>query len=66
MSVAPLIAALPQRQRTVLRLRFFDELTQTQIAEAVGCSQMHVSRLLSQALATIRSSLGDVGLAATG
>jgi RNA polymerase sigma-B factor len=48
-----LIAALPERQQTVLALRFFDNLTQTQIAERGGCSQMHVSRLFSNALGTL-------------
>ncbi|WP_445942420.1 sigma-70 family RNA polymerase sigma factor [Pseudonocardia sp. T1-2H] len=42
-----MIEALPARERTVLTLRFFEDLTQTQIAERVGLSQMHVSRLLS-------------------
>jgi hypothetical protein len=54
-TVRPLIAALPERQRTVLTLRFFENLTQTQIAERIGCSQMHVSRLLAKALGTLRS-----------
>jgi RNA polymerase sigma-B factor len=54
-TVRPLIAALPERQRIVLTLRFFDNLTQTQIAERVGCSQMHVSRLLAKALDTLKA-----------
>jgi len=53
----PLIAALPERDRTILSLRFSDDLTQSQIAERLGISQMHVSRLLSRALATLRSGL---------
>jgi RNA polymerase sigma-B factor len=65
-TVRPLIAALPERQRTVLTLRFFDNLTQTQIAERVGCSQMHVSRLLSKALDTLRSRVREPELAAAG
>jgi RNA polymerase sigma-B factor len=65
-TVRPLIAALPERQRTVLTLRFFDNLTQTQIAERVGCSQMHVSRLLSKALENLRSRVSEPELAATG
>jgi RNA polymerase sigma-B factor len=64
-SVRPLIAALPERQRTILVLRFFENLTQTQIAERVGCSQMHVSRLLSQALHTLRSQVRAPELAVT-
>ncbi len=44
----PLLEAVPERERTVLVLRFFESLTQTQIAERVGISQMHVSRLLAK------------------
>ena len=53
-TVRPLIAALPERQRTVLTLRFFENLTQTQIAERLGISQMHVARLLARSLAALR------------
>jgi RNA polymerase sigma-B factor len=56
-AVRPLLASLPERERTILLLRFFGNMTQTQIAERVGISQMHVSRLLSQTLATLRDSL---------
>jgi RNA polymerase sigma-B factor len=48
------VAALPERQRTVLLLRFFENMTQTQIAERLGISQMHVSRLLARSLAALR------------
>jgi RNA polymerase sigma-B factor len=65
-TVRPLIAALPERQRTVLNLRFFENLTQTQIAERIGCSQMHVSRILAKALETVRSHAGEPTLAAAG
>ncbi|WP_163752111.1 SigB/SigF/SigG family RNA polymerase sigma factor [Mycolicibacterium helvum] len=64
-TIRPLIAALPERQRIVLTLRFFDNLTQTQIAERVGCSQMHVSRLLAKALDTLRTHARGSELAAT-
>ncbi|MGY4711827.1 SigB/SigF/SigG family RNA polymerase sigma factor [Mycolicibacterium sp. CBM1] len=64
-TVRPLIAALPERQRVVLALRFFDNLTQTQIAERVGCSQMHVSRLLAKALDSVRNQALPADLAAT-
>jgi RNA polymerase sigma-B factor len=65
-TVRPLIAALPERQRTVLTLRFFENLTQTQIGERIGCSQMHVSRLLADALDTLRSQARRPALASTG
>ncbi len=54
-TVRPLIEALPERERTVLMLRFFGDKTQTQIADHLGISQMHVSRLLNRTLATLRS-----------
>ena len=53
-TVRPLLAALPERQQTVLMLRFFENMTQTQIAERLGISQMHVSRLVSQSLEKLR------------
>jgi len=53
----PLLEALPERERTVVMLRFFGELTQTQIAEQVGVSQMHVSRLLAKTLENLRRQL---------
>ncbi|GAB3002945.1 SigB/SigF/SigG family RNA polymerase sigma factor [Mycobacterium bourgelatii] len=65
-TVRPLIAALPERERMVIKLRFFDEMTQTEIAERVGCSQMHVSRLLARALDKLRSGAHRPDLAATG
>jgi RNA polymerase sigma-B factor len=55
--LAPHIAELPDRERTILALRFFRGLTQTEIADEVGLSQMHVSRLLSRALDTLRLAL---------
>lgn len=64
-TVRPLIAALPERQRTVLTLRFFENMTQTQIAQNVGCSQMHVSRLLAKALETLRSHASEPEYAVT-
>ncbi|MCW2717423.1 MAG: polymerase, sigma 28 subunit, Sig subfamily [Pseudonocardia sp.] len=48
---------LPDREREILILRFFDDMTQTQIATAVGISQMHVSRLLSRSLATLHERI---------
>jgi RNA polymerase sigma-B factor len=55
-------AALPyleERERVVLRLRFVDDLTQSQIAERIGHSQMHVSRILRRALARIRERIEE-------
>ena len=57
-SVAPAIRDLPRRERTILYLRFFRGLTQTQIAEELGISQMHVSRLLSRTLEELRRAVG--------
>lgn len=53
-SVAPLLRELPQRERTILYMRFFEEKTQTEIAQALGISQMHVSRLLARTLTGLR------------
>lgn len=58
-SVGPKLRELPQRERRILYLRFFRGLTQTEIAEQLGISQMHVSRLLSQTLAQLRSSIKE-------
>ena len=57
-TVAPVIRELPRRERTILYLRFFRGLTQTQIAEELGISQMHVSRLLSRTLEELRRAVG--------
>jgi RNA polymerase sigma-B factor len=51
-----LLASLPPREREILRLRFQEELTQWQIGERVGCSQMHVSRLIRQSLRRLRET----------
>lgn len=56
-ALKPLLGRLPERERTILMLRFFGNMTQTQIADRIGISQMHVSRLLSQTLATLRDGL---------
>ena len=58
-SAAPAVAALPERDRRILHLRFFSNLTQDQIAAQIGISQMHVSRLLARALDTLRHQLRD-------
>ncbi|MCP9963353.1 RNA polymerase sigma factor SigF [Streptomyces somaliensis] len=56
-ALAPLIAQLDQRDRRILHLRFVEELTQAQIGEQLGCSQMHVSRLLSRTLKRLREGM---------
>jgi RNA polymerase sigma-B factor len=58
-SVAPVIKQLPTRERTILYLRFFRGLTQTQIADELGISQMHVSRLLSRTLSQLRREVAE-------
>ncbi|MGD9795239.1 MAG: SigB/SigF/SigG family RNA polymerase sigma factor [Acidimicrobiia bacterium] len=55
--VAGLIAKLPEREREIVTLRFFERLTQQQIADKVGVSQMHVSRLLRRSLDLMRSMI---------
>jgi RNA polymerase sigma-B factor len=56
-ALRPLLEALPERERMVLILRFFESMTQTQIAERIGISQMHVSRLLAKSLSRLRDQL---------
>ncbi|WP_233163801.1 SigB/SigF/SigG family RNA polymerase sigma factor, partial [Glycomyces salinus] len=56
-SLVPLIEELPQRERRILALRFVGDMTQSQIAEQVGISQMHVSRLLNRMLSELREGL---------
>ena len=60
-SLKPLIEQLPSREKRILMLRFFRGMTQSQIAEEIGVSQMHVSRLLNRTLAQLRTSLTEVG-----
>ncbi|WP_103380585.1 sigma-70 family RNA polymerase sigma factor [Pseudonocardia dioxanivorans] len=60
-ALRPLLESLPERERTILMLRFFRDMTQTQIAEEIGISQMHVSRLLARSLTTLRAGLAAEG-----
>ena len=60
-SIKPLIEQLPPREKRILLLRFFRGMTQSQIAEEIGVSQMHVSRLLNRTLEQLRDSLQEVG-----
>jgi RNA polymerase sigma-B factor len=55
--LAPGLRALDDRERRILHLRFFEGLTQSQIAQQVGISQMHVSRLIRRALEKIRDEI---------
>ncbi len=56
----PHLRALPERERRILVLRFFKDWTQSQIADELGISQMHVSRLLSQTLQRLRQAVAGV------
>ena len=56
-SLVPLLDQLPLRERRMLYLRFFKGMTQSEIADKLGISQMHVSRLLAKTLATLREGL---------
>ena len=56
-TLRPLLEALPERELTVLQLRFFENMTQSQIAERLGISQMHVSRLLARCLNKLREAV---------
>ncbi len=56
-SIKPLLDRLDAREKKILLLRFFRNMTQSQIAEEIGVSQMHVSRLLSRTLQRLRTAL---------
>ncbi|TWV45615.1 RNA polymerase sigma factor SigF [Streptomyces misionensis] len=56
-ALAPMIAELDERDRQLIHMRFVEELTQAQIGERLGVSQMHVSRLLSRCLARLREGM---------
>ncbi|MEO5842910.1 MAG: sigma-70 family RNA polymerase sigma factor, partial [Acidimicrobiales bacterium] len=57
MTVATLLETLPERERSIIELRFFEDLSQSEIAARVGVSQMHVSRLLRKALTMLSEQL---------
>jgi RNA polymerase sigma-B factor len=61
-ALRPVLADLPVRQRLALTLRFVDGRTQSEIAEVLGISQVHVSRLLAKTLAELRTKLPDVNV----
>ena len=56
-SLKPMLEQLPPREKKILMLRFFKNMTQSEIAEEIGISQMHVSRLLARTLAQLREGL---------
>jgi len=58
-TLRPLLAALPVRERRILALRFFGDLTQAEIAAQFGLSQMHISRLLVRVLTQLRAGILD-------
>jgi RNA polymerase sigma-B factor len=60
LAVQTALAHLPKRERTIVYLRFYCGLTQTEIAQQIGVSQVHVSRLLRQSLAKCATALQDV------
>ncbi|MDX3797432.1 RNA polymerase sigma factor SigF [Streptomyces sp. AK04-3B] len=63
-SLAPLMAQLSERDRRIIHLRFVEEATQAEIGERLGCSQMHVSRLIKRIIGRLRHGmLGELGCA---
>jgi RNA polymerase sigma-B factor len=66
MAVRRLLDTLPPRERTIVYLRFFGSLTQQEIAERLGMSQVHVSRLLRQCMSQLQSSLEEDSVADNG
>lgn len=58
-NIAPLLRRLPSRERALLYYRFIADMSQSQIAETLGISQMHVSRLLTRTLAILRELAGE-------
>ncbi|MEV0209015.1 RNA polymerase sigma factor SigF [Streptomyces sp. NPDC050788] len=63
-SLAPLMAELDERDRRIIHMRFVEEATQAEIGERLGCSQMHVSRLIKRIITRLREGmLGELGCA---
>ncbi|WP_217249702.1 RNA polymerase sigma factor SigF [Streptomyces sp. AC602_WCS936] len=63
-SLAPLMAELSERDRRIIHMRFVEEATQVEIGEQLGCSQMHVSRLIKRIITRLREGmLGELGCA---
>src|SRR5690606_9042461 len=57
MLVGQLLQTLPSREAEIIRLRFYEEMTQSEIAERLGISHMHVSRLIRRCLIELREAL---------
>ena len=57
--LAQALSSLPQREQLIVQLRFFEGLTQSEIAARIGLSQMHVSRLLTASLEKLRPAFVD-------
>ncbi|RDD91138.1 RNA polymerase sigma factor SigF [Streptomyces parvulus] len=63
-SLAPLMAELSDRERRIIHMRFVEEATQAEIGAELGCSQMHVSRLIKRIITRLREGmLGELGCA---
>jgi RNA polymerase sigma-B factor len=60
-SLGPALTRLPERERRILQLRFYGNMSQREIADRVGVSQMHVSRILTRTLRRLRADLLDEG-----
>jgi len=58
LTIGPLLEALPEREKFILRMRFFEGKTQSEIARELGISQMHVSRLIARSLRQLRGLVG--------
>jgi RNA polymerase sigma-B factor len=58
-SIDPVLAKMPHRTRRILHLRFVEDMTQAQIADEVGVSQMHVSRIIREALTELREAVAE-------
>lgn len=56
-AVKPRLQALPERERAILYMRFFSDMTQSRIADELGISQMHVSRLISRCCTRLRDQI---------
>ena len=57
--LAPAMERLDPRERLILHLRFFEGMTQTQVAARIGISQMHVSRLIRKSIENLRQNISE-------